>query len=227
MRSHLLALVLSLAAGSASAQPADLILINGRVFTVEAGRPWAEAVAVTGERIAAVGTTAEIRKLAGPRTRVIDLKGAFVSPGFNDAHVHVDSTGALLVGANLLDVHTEPALVERIRRARPAAGTASALASAHQQDDPHRGRQGQDAVDCVEQMGRDRSPGGDVSGQPHRRPGRPCQVERGQRRGSAQRARLPSSPARARTTSAPIQPASVPSRLTARPPCPAAPGAGW
>ena len=62
--------------------------------------------------IAAVGTTADIRALATPATRVIDLRGAFALPGFNDAHVHIDSTGALLVGVNLLDVHEPTAFTD-------------------------------------------------------------------------------------------------------------------
>ncbi len=93
---------------------ADLILVNGRVYTVDAARPWAEAVAVRAGRIVAVGNSTEIRTLAGADTRVIDLAGAFVSPGFNDAHVHVESTGALLTGANLLEVHEPKAFRERL-----------------------------------------------------------------------------------------------------------------
>jgi predicted amidohydrolase YtcJ len=96
---------------------ADLILVNGRVYTLDAARPWAEAVAVAGSRIAAVGTSAVIRRMAGPATRVIDLGGAFALPGFNDAHVHVESTGALLVGVNLLDVHEPASFTARIREA--------------------------------------------------------------------------------------------------------------
>jgi predicted amidohydrolase YtcJ len=92
-------------------------LVNGRIFTVEAAQPWAEAVAIAGDRITHVGSSADVRALAGPRTRVIDLRGAFASPGFNDGHVHVDSTGALLLGANLLDVHEPKAFTERIREA--------------------------------------------------------------------------------------------------------------
>jgi hypothetical protein len=83
----------------------DLAIVNATVYTVDAARPAAEALAVAGDRIVAVGSSAEIKKLAGPRTRVIDARGGFVTPGFNDAHVHMDSTGALLVGVNLLDVH--------------------------------------------------------------------------------------------------------------------------
>jgi hypothetical protein len=97
--------------------PPDLILVNGRVYTLDSARPWAEAVAVRGDRIVGVGTSAEMRQTAGSSTRVIDLKGAFVSSGFNDAHVHVESTGALLTGANLLDVHEPKAFRERIAQA--------------------------------------------------------------------------------------------------------------
>jgi predicted amidohydrolase YtcJ len=95
----------------------SLVLVNGRVYTLDAARPWAEAVAIAGARITAVGTTADVRPLAAAATRVIDLKGAFAVPGFNDAHVHIDSTGALLVGVNLLDVHEPGALTTRIREA--------------------------------------------------------------------------------------------------------------
>ena len=62
-----------------------------------------------------------MRQAAGSSTRVIDLNGAFVSPGFNDGHVHVESTGALLTGANLLDVHEAKTFRERIARGSVAA----------------------------------------------------------------------------------------------------------
>jgi hypothetical protein len=76
-----------------------------------------EAIAIAGPRITAVGASAQIRALASRATREIDLKGAFALPGFNDAHVHIDSTGALLVGVNLLDVHEPAAFTARIRDA--------------------------------------------------------------------------------------------------------------
>jgi predicted amidohydrolase YtcJ len=117
MRALLFLLGLSLAPGAVAGAPADVVLVNGRVYTLDAARRWAEGLAIEGERIVAVGSSAEIRKLAGPKTRVVDLKGAFVSPGFNDAHVHMDATGALLVGVNLLDVHSEAPFVERVRGA--------------------------------------------------------------------------------------------------------------
>ena len=95
----------------------DLILTNGRIYTLDAARPWVEAIAIAGSRITAVGASAQIRALASRATREIDLKGAFALPGFNDAHVHIDSTGALLVGVNLLDVHEPAAFTARIRDA--------------------------------------------------------------------------------------------------------------
>src|SRR5262245_30816287 len=72
----------------AGGPPADLILVHGRVYTLDAQKPWTQALAIRGDRLLAVGSDKEIRALAGPRTRVIDLRGAFALPGFNDAHVH-------------------------------------------------------------------------------------------------------------------------------------------
>lgn len=69
--------------------PPDLLLTNGRVFTADSARPWAEAVAILGGTIAAVGSAAEVEGLAGPGTEVIDVEGRVVVPGLNDAHVHV------------------------------------------------------------------------------------------------------------------------------------------
>jgi predicted amidohydrolase YtcJ len=74
---------------AASAAKPDLVLVGGKVFTADPARPWAEALAITGERIALVGSTAEVRAAAGPGTRVVELKGRVVVPGFNDAHAHV------------------------------------------------------------------------------------------------------------------------------------------
>ncbi|HRR93479.1 MAG TPA: amidohydrolase family protein, partial [Bacteroidales bacterium] len=70
-------------------ETADLIIINGKVFTVDASNPSAEAVAVKGEKIIDVGNSSRIRKLySGEKTVVIDAGGRLVIPGFNDAHIH-------------------------------------------------------------------------------------------------------------------------------------------
>ena len=74
---------------------ADLILLNGKIFTADSAKPFVEAVAIRGERIFAVGTSAEVEKFAGAKTRRLDLQGRVVTPGFNDAHIHfgVDPQG--------------------------------------------------------------------------------------------------------------------------------------
>src|SRR5262249_9535083 len=64
--------------------PADLALMNGRFWTGAAARPWAEALASRGDRLIAVGSTEEVKKLIGAKTRVIDLQGRLALPGFID-----------------------------------------------------------------------------------------------------------------------------------------------
>lgn len=109
--------LLLLAPACAAGDAADLILVNGNVYTQDEAQPRAEAIAIRGEWITMVGSNREIRGLAGPATRTIDLAGAHVFPGFNDGHVHVQSTGALLSGVNLLDVHEITAFVDRVKGA--------------------------------------------------------------------------------------------------------------
>jgi predicted amidohydrolase YtcJ len=118
MTRALVAFLLLLAPCAVHAQEADMILTGGRVWTGEAAQPWAEAVAIRGERILAVGSRAEVERHSGTRTQVIELSGAFVAPGFIDNHTHFDQAGALLLGANLLDVADAAALIRRVREAR-------------------------------------------------------------------------------------------------------------
>ncbi len=92
----LLPLIASAALAQRESQPlADLVLLGGKVFTADSVRPWAEAVAIRGNRIVAVGSSAEIGRFAAASTRRIQLDGRTVLPGFNDAHAHL---GAPLPG---------------------------------------------------------------------------------------------------------------------------------
>jgi predicted amidohydrolase YtcJ len=75
--------------------PADSILINGAVLTVDRNDSVAQAVAITGGKIIAVGTTGEIKAIAGPKTVVIDLRGRAVTPGLIDTHVHFSASDSL------------------------------------------------------------------------------------------------------------------------------------
>ncbi|MPY88958.1 MAG: amidohydrolase family protein [Luteitalea sp.] len=98
-------------------QRADLILFGARVWTGDPDRPWAEAVAIQGNKIVAVDGQ-EVFRHRGPETRVLHLNGRFIAPGFIDSHTHFDRAGRLLLGVNLLDVGDEARLVERVREAR-------------------------------------------------------------------------------------------------------------
>jgi len=94
----------------------DLVLLNGNVHTMDSNRPIAQAVAVLGNRIVAVGTTRQIRALAGARTHAVDLGGKLLLPGFNDAHVHFLSGGFQLSGLDLRPAKNREEFSERIRR---------------------------------------------------------------------------------------------------------------
>jgi predicted amidohydrolase YtcJ len=94
---------------------ADLVLVNGKVWTVSAATPKAEAVAVWRDRILAVGTTEAVKALAGPKTCVIDLKGRRVVPGFYDSHVHLLGSGQRLGEVALKDAADEAEFGKRLR----------------------------------------------------------------------------------------------------------------
>lgn len=81
--------VASVGVGHAAATAeADLVLLHGHIYTMDAARPRAEALAVRDGKVLAVGTDVEIRQLAGSKTKRIELRGAFVMPGLVDGHVH-------------------------------------------------------------------------------------------------------------------------------------------
>ncbi|MBI3667441.1 MAG: amidohydrolase [Acidobacteria bacterium] len=88
-------------AGLLAAQPADLVLYNGNIHTVNDKQPHADAVAATGGKIVFVGSTAEATKHIGPKTTAIDLRGMTVVPGLVDSHYHLRDVGAREVNLNL------------------------------------------------------------------------------------------------------------------------------
>ncbi len=94
----------------------DLLLLHGRVWTCDPQQPMAEAVAVAGSRIVAVGRDAEIATFAGSETKVIDLAGRLVLPGFNDAHVHFYIGGDTLTSVDLRDVKNPSEFRETLDR---------------------------------------------------------------------------------------------------------------
>jgi predicted amidohydrolase YtcJ len=92
----------------------DLVIVNASVHTMDDANPTAGAVAIAGNRIAAVGSTPEIRALAGPGTRLVDAAGKLVLPGFNDAHVHFLSGGYSLANVDLRDASSPAELARRL-----------------------------------------------------------------------------------------------------------------
>jgi len=120
MRTPLLAVLASACAmphpaPSSPQSPVSLAIVNARVWTGDPRRPWADAVAVRGDRIAAVGSSAEVRKMSVASTRVIDAKGQMLVPGFEDAHVHFIDGGFRLASVQLRDAKSPAEFIARIK----------------------------------------------------------------------------------------------------------------
>jgi predicted amidohydrolase YtcJ len=94
---------------------ADLVLVNGKVWTVDRAHPQVEALAVRQGRIMAVGTTAEVRRLVGPATRLLDAAGRRVVPGFYDSHIHLLGSGLRLSEVALKDAADDAEFGRRLR----------------------------------------------------------------------------------------------------------------
>jgi predicted amidohydrolase YtcJ len=118
------AVVWLVVAGSACGprvEPADLVLTNGRVATVAPGKPNAEAIAVRGDRIEAVGTSREIKAYIGHETEVIDLAGRFAMPGFIESHAHFTGVGAAKMQLELMRTRTWDEIVHMVAEAAKKA----------------------------------------------------------------------------------------------------------
>lgn len=109
----------------ATTDTADLVLENGNIYTVSAGQPHAEAVAVKGDRIVFVGSNADVKKFAGRSTRVVDLHGATVVPGLTDAHHHLFGVGFREMTLNLEGVTSLADFLAKVKarvdQAKPGA----------------------------------------------------------------------------------------------------------
>lgn len=117
----LVASAASVSPASARAQGATLALTNGRIVTVDSTRPEAQAVAIAGDRIVAVGTDAEIRRLITPSTRVIDLQGRLAVPGFIEGHGHWMGLGQSKLQLDLTRVRNWDDIVAMVRDAAAKA----------------------------------------------------------------------------------------------------------
>lgn len=110
----------------ASAEAVDAVFVNGKVYTADGKDDVVQAFAIDGDKFAAIGSDAQIRKLAGPQTKVVDLKGQFVMPGLTDDHFHGVGGGD---GVALADVRSMPELIERLRVAAAKAAPGEIVVS--------------------------------------------------------------------------------------------------
>ena len=94
---------------------ADLVVINANVRTMDKAKPNAEAFAIKGRKIFAVGSNAEISKFIAANTKTIDAQGKLIIPGFNDAHVHFMDGGSQLAGVDLRDAKSQQEFATRIK----------------------------------------------------------------------------------------------------------------
>src|SRR5262245_19402866 len=105
------------------AQAPDLILVNGKIVTLDSKQPEAQALAAREGKIIATGSTVEIRKMAGPSTKTIDLKGALAVPGLIEGHGHFTGVGHMRMQVNLRDARSWDEIVSKIadavKKARP------------------------------------------------------------------------------------------------------------
>ena len=97
-----------------AAEYADLVLINGGIYTVDAERRRVQAAAVRDGLFVMLGSNEEVESLRGPETRVIDLSGRLALPGFHDAHVHPIMGGYALLGCNLEGLASVEAIIEAV-----------------------------------------------------------------------------------------------------------------
>jgi predicted amidohydrolase YtcJ len=109
-----LACIFSLTAAAQSRPAADLIISNAKIWTVDKSNPTAQAVAVLGDRIVAVGSNSDVINWRGPNTHVIDAEGRLLVPGFNDSHVHFVNGGLALDAVQLNDASSAEEFARRI-----------------------------------------------------------------------------------------------------------------
>ena len=120
MRLSVLALA-ALSACVALAQPADIVLRNGKIVTMNAAQPIVQALAARGDRVSALGSNADAAKWIGPRTQVIDLHGQLAIPGFIEGHGHFTGVGEYRLGLDLREARTWDQIVAQVARAAQQA----------------------------------------------------------------------------------------------------------
>src|SRR5262249_46540585 len=104
-----------------SAQPADLVLRNGKIVTLNAAQPSVQAIAVRDGKISAMGADSAAQRWIGPNTKVIDLHGMLAIPGFIEGHGHFTGVGEFRMGLDLREARTWAEIVDQVARAAQRA----------------------------------------------------------------------------------------------------------
>src|SRR5690242_9066193 len=112
------ATTLACAAQAQSPSPADIVFVNGKVFTADDADRVVQGFAVKEDRFVAAGADDDVRRFVGPQTKVVDLKGRFVSPGITDDHFHNEGGGS---GVDLSHVRSLGELLTTVANAAAAA----------------------------------------------------------------------------------------------------------
>jgi predicted amidohydrolase YtcJ len=124
-RFYLIAILIGLIASASGCakkpEPADLVITNGKIVTMDEAKPEAAALAARGGTIAAVGTAAEIKKYIGPSTEVIDLQGRLATPGLIDAHLHFTGIGQSKLSLDLTKAKSWDEIVAMVAEAAKKA----------------------------------------------------------------------------------------------------------
>jgi predicted amidohydrolase YtcJ len=106
--------------------PADIVFVNGKIFTADEQDHVVQGFAVTGDRFVAIGTDSDVRRYIGPQTKIIDLKGRFVAPGITDDHFHNEGGGP---GVDLSHVRSLGELLTTVANAAAAAPADTVIVS--------------------------------------------------------------------------------------------------
>src|SRR5438309_7539331 len=109
------AILLFMSGITAGAQTAETIFINGNIYTVNEKQPHADAIAVHRDRIIFVGSNADAEKLRGDKTRIVDLAGKTVTPGFTDSHCHIFGIGEREMTLNLEGTNTREDFLAKVK----------------------------------------------------------------------------------------------------------------
>ena len=109
------AILLFMSCVTASAETAETIFINGNIYTVNDKQPFAQAIAVKGDRIIFVGANADAAQFRGDKTRIVDLAGKTVTPGFTDSHCHIFGIGEREMTLNLEGTNTREDFLAKVK----------------------------------------------------------------------------------------------------------------